>query len=545
MSRCEKQLLVLPALVFFSFLFSCNQHHTKPGPSGFADESFADRLSSLLPSPDTSSVFRRSLENDVRLVYALDDYQPIWIKENYASSDAAEKLIEELEDMQWDGEDTAKYHLGAIRKLKTRLDTTKHNSLNDAIAFDTALTRCYIAAARFLLFGSVSSRRADSLWHHANDSVWSAPQMLVNPETEQPSLADFRSLWPTYELLRREYKRFYTLQSDSSYLNAKFNVGESGQADSIMRMSANYIIQSELPWLQIEPNDTISDQAQLIMAYQSYRSLRVTRKFDSSTRAELAICPDIYMKRLRANMERIRWMKRSPGNLYIVVDVPLMEMYFRRNSINVMHKRVVVGKTIRQTPSLNADMTNIVINPPWGVPPTILKKDVLPGIQKSGNAYLAKKGLRIFDSEGKAVKVGAITARNYRRYSYRQAPGDDNSLGYVKFNMPNKWDIYMHDTPHRDDFGKRDRAQSSGCVRVHEPQEMALYILSELEDKKNYTQGKLDTMISGHKTRWEKLQNKIPVFITYLTAFEDSTSEHVLFTRDIYQRDAKLMALMN
>ena len=243
-------------------------------------------------------------------------------------------------------------------------------------------------------------------------------------------------------------------------------------------------------------------------------------------------------------MERLRWMKRTPGELYVVVDVPLMEMYLRKDGTNLLHKKVVVGKPTRQTPSLNADMANIVINPPWAVPPTILKKDVLPGIQKSGNAYLAKKGLKIYDSEGRNVKVSSVNARNYRQYVYRQAPGDDNSLGYVKFNMPNKWDIYMHDTPHREDFGKRDRAQSSGCVRVHEPQEMALFILSELENRKNYTQGKLDTLISGHKTRWETLKNKIPVFITYLTAFEDAASEHILYTRDIYQRDAKLMSLM-
>jgi L,D-transpeptidase YcbB len=542
-SRCFSFPVVLTGVFFVFLLGACNQRHTKPGPSGFADESFADKLSGLMPSPDTAGNMKRSLDNDIRMVYAMDDYQPIWVKENYASNAAAAKLIEELEDMQWDGVDPEQYNITAIKELKIKLDTSKRNSVEDAIAFDTALTRGYLAAAKFLLFGSISPRRADSLWHHVNDSLWNGPDKLVNQEGEYPSLENFRSEWPTYRLLRNEYMRFVMLQTDSSYLNAKFNI-QPGQADSIMRMSAYYIIRSELPWVEPTENDTLSEHAQLLLSFQTYRSLRPTHKFDSSTLAELATTPELYLSRLRANMERLRWMKRTPGELYVVVDVPLMEMYLRKDGTNLLHKKVVVGRPARQTPSLNADMANIVINPPWAVPPTILKKDVLPGIQKSGNAYLAKKGLKIYDSEGRNVKVSAVNARNYRQYVYRQAPGDDNSLGYVKFNMPNKWDIYMHDTPHREDFGKRDRAQSSGCVRVHEPQEMALFILSELENRKNYTQGKLDTLISGHKTRWETLKNKIPVFITYLTAFEDAASEHILYTRDIYQRDAKLMSLM-
>lgn len=534
----------LSCLLLVTLLYACGRH--KAGPSGFADDNFGDKLSSVLPPPDSVTPGKVQGVNDaLRQVYQADEYQPIWIKENYSSNAAAEKLIAELEEMRWDGIDPDTYKLDYIRNLKTKLDTTKKNSVTDAIAFDTSLTRCYLTASRFLLLGAVKPRKADSLWYHVNDTVWMATDELLNSGGAYPSLDKYRSQLPTYQLLRNEYRRYYTLQSDSSYLNAKFNVQQTGQNDSITRLSAHYIIQAELPWLEIVPNDTISNAAQLILAYQHYKSLRLTRRLDSTTIADLATSPDTYMKRLSANMERIRWMQRETGETYIVVNVPLMELYFRKEGANVMHKRVIVGKKARQTPSLFANMTNVVINPPWGVPPTILKNDVLPGIQKSGRQYLAKKGLKVYDHDGKAVNVSNITAKNYRRYTYKQAPGVDNSLGYVKFNMPNKWDIYLHDTPHREDFPKRDRALSSGCVRVHEPQEMALYILNVLEDRKIYTQGRLDTMISTHKTKWEGLKHKIPVFITYLTAFEDSTGTHVLFPTDIYNRDEKLMALMN
>ncbi len=543
-SRFCHRFLLVQGLFVFALLFSCGRHK-KPGPAGVVDDVFSEKLSGILQPVDTATPRKmRSLGDDLRLVYQLDDYQPIWVKENYKPRAAVTKLIEELEDMQWDGADIAIYNLAEIKDLKIKLDTTKHNSVVDAIRFDTSLTRSYLAAARFLLLGSMQPRKADSLWYHPNDSLWEAPKILVNQDGKYPPLNEFRSKWPTYELLRQEYKRFYALGGDSSYCNAVFNVAQPGQGDSVLRTSAYYIIQTELPTFSAAQNDSISEHKQMILAYQAYRSLRKTGKLDSTTVADLCSGADGYSRRLRANMERIRWMKQSPGDMYIVVNIPLMELFFRKDGTDIMHKRVVVGKPERQTPSLWANMTNIVINPTWGVPPTILQKDVLPGIQKSGKHYLAKKGLKIFDHEGKSVSASNITSKNYRKYSYRQAPGDDNSLGYVKFNMPNKWNIYLHDTPHREDFANRNRALSSGCVRVHEPQEMALFILAELEEKKNYTQGRLDTIISTHKTKSESLKTKIPVYITYLTAFEDSTGKHLQFARDIYQRDEKLMALM-
>ena len=285
----------------------------------------------------------------------------------------------------------------------------------------------------------------------------------------------------------------------------------------------------------------MSEEKQLILTYQSYNSLQKTGKLDSNTLAHLAMPADTFLEKLQANMERIRWMQKQFGDLYLVVDVPLMELFLVRGGAPVIHMRVVVGKPERQTPSLFATMANVVINPPWGVPPTILKEDVIPGLQKSGKKYLTQKGLKAYDRNGKVVPFAALNPHNYKKFTYKQDPGDDNSLGYVKFNLPNPWDIYLHDTPHRGDFGKRNRYLSSGCIRLQSPQEMAVYILSELE-KKRYTPGRLDTIIGTHKTRWEVLTTKIPVHITYLTVYEDTTGKHIQFTRDIYGRDSKLIS---
>ncbi|MBS1690258.1 MAG: L,D-transpeptidase family protein, partial [Bacteroidetes bacterium] len=303
-----------------------------------------------------------------------------------------------------------------------------------------------------------------------------------------------------------------------------------------------YIIKTEMPWANNE-SDTQGEWQQMISNYQYYNDIKVSGRLDSFTIARLSRTPQEINNELRINMERVRWMEQNIGDQYIVVDVPVMELFFRKGGGNVMHMRTVVGKPERQTPSLVANMANVVINPPWGVPPTIMKKDVLPGMSKSGMKYLAKKGLKIYDHKGNVVDASVITEKNYKRYIFKQAPGDDNSLGYVKFNLPNKWDIYLHDTPHRDDFPKRNRFLSSGCVRLEQPQQMALYILGTLENKR-YTQERLDSVIQTHKTRWEILKTRIPVHIVYLTVFEDTTGQHLRFIRDIYQRDDRVLAAL-
>lgn len=542
----SKQVTVsLFSILFVSLVSSCGSHHTKPAPTGFSDDVFMSKLKEILKPIDTATgkVFR-SVSEDVRYTYQSDDYQPIWVKKNYKPIDAAINLLGELEGTYWDGLDTARYHLSVMKDLLLKLDTNKENSVADGIKFDTMLTHCYLLAAKELLMGRVSPKKADSLWFHVNDSLWNVPQLLIAGNKSRPSLNQFRSQMPTYDLLREEYKRYTWLATDTLFTKALAGIKPIRHPDSEMVDNILAVIRYEIPWVKTVPNDSVSELKQLYMAYQGYRGIPLTGRPDSLTLAYLSMPVDTFLQKLTLNMERIRWMQQKFGDLYVLVDIPLMELVLRKDGTNAMHMRVVVGKPQRQTPSLYATMANVVINPPWGVPPTILKKDVLPGLQKGGKKYLDKKGLKVYDREGKRVSASTINSGNYKRYNYKQSPGDDNALGYVKFNLPNKWDIYLHDTPHRTDFVKRFRALSSGCIRLQSPKELALYILSDLESKR-YTMGRLDTVIKTHKTRWELLKNKIPVHITYLTAFEDTTGKHLQYPHDVYHRDDKLMSLLN
>lgn len=541
-------VLVFICLPFF---ISCTSHSLKVKRASeintFDVERFSEDLRGLMKPVDTTDTTHKiqSIAENVRYAYQLNDYAPFWISHDKASK-AADTLLKELEDLRFDGLDPEKYHLSTLQQLKANLKSNGTGvELSHYIAFDTALTYSYLAAAHDLLLGCIVPSTADSLWYHPNDTSWQGPKSLADVG-KYTSLNAYRSVFPTYGLLRQEYGRYLGLLNDSA-LNASIAALQGktsiSKHDSAEKAAVTNIIMTEVPWADTTSDDSTTGWAKMIGNYQYYVDLKPTGKLDKTTIEYLTTPPQHWADELKANMERVRWMEKKLSDLYVLVDVPLMHLFLRQDGANAMYMRVVVGKPIRQTPSLEATMANVVINPPWGVPPTILKKDVLPGITREGQKYLAEKGLAVYDHKGHKVNV-KITAANYKKYIYKQDPGDDNALGYVKFNLPNKWDIYLHDTPHRGDFSKDYRALSSGCIRLQQPQQMAIYILSQLE-KRDFDQARLDSLIQTHKTRWEVLKTKIPVHIVYLTAFEDTTGHHIRFVKDIYKRDSALVSLLN
>jgi murein L,D-transpeptidase YcbB/YkuD len=531
-------------LLSFSFL-SCKHYKTEKAQKRISTdqgaEDFADKLQTMLQTIDTTKAGKHLSDPgyNLRYTYQQNEYMPVWLSQGKPVK-ATAAYLQELEEIRWDGLDPEKYKLSTLKKLHSELLAGK-TGINDLINFDTLFTRSYLMASHDLLLGEINPRKADSTWFYKNDTVWAAPAILLNNDEQYTSLDSFRSSLPTYALLQNAYKYYYELAGDSNLnksLKTLKDIKKPGTADI---SEITKIIQQELPWMN--KNDSVVNNTQLLSAYQYYMGLKPTGIPDSITLAHLSQPLSDITNRLRANMERLRWMQKQFADTYILVNIPLMELFFRKDDCLAMHMRVVVGQPARQTPSLNAFMTSIVINPRWSVPPTILKKDVLPGITKGGSKYLAKKGLIAYNKDGDIIDPSKITPRNYKNYYYRQSPGDDNALGYVKFNLPNPYDIYLHDTPYCNDFTLRSRALSSGCVRVQQPKEMAIYILSQLEGKR-FNEDVLDSMIQEHKTKWEMLKNKIPVSIVYLTAFEDSTGAHPRLLNDVYKRDSSLISLL-
>ncbi len=229
------------------------------------------------------------------------------------------------------------------------------------------------------------------------------------------------------------------------------------------------------------------------------------------------------IKTLMVNMERCRWISNdiTKSKELIVVNIPAYELTFFRDGKPELHSKVVVGKAMHKTVIFSAPMKYIVFRPYWNVPTSILKKEILPAIEKNPN-YLAEHDMEWKDS------------------NVRQRPGPENSLGLVKFLFPNSNAIYLHDTPSKSLFGKEDRAFSHGCIRVAKPKELAAAIM---KDDKKWNPAKIETAMNGGEEYWYTLKNKIPVYIGYFTAWVDADGV-VHFYEDVYKRDEALATLL-
>lgn len=506
-----------------------------PVDAAFSTEDFAEALQQLFPPDnniaDTTGIIKP--EQALALAYQQNGYQPVWIDDRQETL-MATALITELDSLYLDGINPARYQLDALRKCQQKA-IAPTATLGDAIAFDTLCSKMYLSASRDLLLGVANATRTDSQWHHSNDAQWQAYKTVaeIGKTKEYISLDLFRSKWEVYTFLREAGRHYRKLREDTAFCNLKNSVSLK-TPDSVLAA----MIEQELPWLGDSVTDSSKRTATLIKGFQYYFGQKVTGKLDSVSLRCLQQSPDTVLQHIAVNQERVRWMNQLPETTHIIVPLGLMELFLTRDGEEVMHMRTVIGKPGRSTPSLNAPMVNVVINPPWGVPPTILKNDVVPGLTKAGGAYLAKKGLKAYDRKGNLVQSSKVNSSNYKHYDYRQDPGARNALGVIKFNLPNKWDIYLHDTPHKEDFPNRNRAKSSGCVRLQRPLDLGVYILHDMEGNAKLNEEGIDSIVQTRRTRYYNLKNRIPVHIVYLTAYKDSSSNHLRLLDDIYKRDA-------
>jgi murein L,D-transpeptidase YcbB/YkuD len=232
------------------------------------------------------------------------------------------------------------------------------------------------------------------------------------------------------------------------------------------------------------------------------------------------------------NMERWRWLPRKLGNeenTYVMVNVPDYSLTFFHDGKVFWKTKLVVGKPGKPaTPMLSADMKYITVNPTWNVPPSIVENEYLPALQ-SDPSVLDRYGLKIYQDRDGTVHI-------------YQPPGAGNALGRIRFNFPNKFLVYQHDTPDKYLFKRDKRAYSHGCMRVENPLEYATKILSIELPQEHYTVAKLEGMFGNSEININ-LPKPIPVHLTYQTAFVDQDGKLQL-RDDIYGRDARMIAIL-
>jgi murein L,D-transpeptidase YcbB/YkuD len=224
-------------------------------------------------------------------------------------------------------------------------------------------------------------------------------------------------------------------------------------------------------------------------------------------------------QRLRANLERWRWMPREFGRRYLLVNVPAFTVSLIEDNQVVARHRVIVGKPSTPTPQFSATVTGVIVNPWWEIPASIVRESV--------GALMAR-------SPAQARQKGYVVSGGH----YRQRPGPGNALGQIKLVMPNPYNVYLHDTPSKALFDSEVRAFSHGCIRTQDP--FGLFELL-LKGTAGWDRSRLDSVVAGGRTTQVSLAQPLPIYVTYLTIAAEEGGELATFS-DIYGRDPAIVA---
>jgi L,D-transpeptidase YcbB len=280
-----------------------------------------------------------------------------------------------------------------------------------------------------------------------------------------------------------------------------------------------------------------SGLVQAIKAFQFNHGTAPSGKVDARTLAELNIPASARLSTLRENLPRVVEYSKGLGARYIAMNIPsaqlesieLGEVYSRHN--------VVVGKFERPTPTLKSRVSDVVFNPPWNAPASIVAKDIIPKYLADPK-YLDQMKIRVFDGVGgPEIEPSSVDWENTPpdRFHFQQEPGEHNALATVKINFPNKFMVYMHDTPHRELFATMDRYESSGCCRVDQVRHLITWIMNGQD---SYDDNQFELITATAETYETKVQTPPDVRFMYLTGWATEDGR-VNFRPDVYKLDGK------
>jgi hypothetical protein len=302
-------------------------------------------------------------------------------------------------------------------------------------------------------------------------------------------------------------------------------------------------------WDRVRPGDPASIRERLsiegdlaqddnlqgaIRRFQMRHGLRETGTVAGPTLAAMNVPAETRLRQLEASLQRMRSSGFGFGGKYVVVNIPAAAVEAIENGQIRRRYVAVVGKSDRASPPVETQITNVNFNPTWTVPASIIKKDIMPKMQKDPG-YLSRAKIRILDGRGREISPGSIDWSSDRaaNFTLRQDPGVRNSLGQVRIDMPNHLAVYMHDTPSKGLFASDNRFHSSGCVRVQDVRDLVTWLL---QDNGRWSRAETDDAIAEGERRDVRLARPVPVAWTYFTGYgmPDGTAH---FRTDIYELD--------
>ncbi|WP_291143475.1 L,D-transpeptidase family protein [Flavobacterium sp. UBA7680] len=330
-----------------------------------------------------------------------------------------------------------------------------------------------------------------------------------------------------YYPLKESLKKYLEIQRNGGWKPVQLEKGikslqSSDSSLTVQQIRTRLFVEG---YINQDSGSLIFDQSvsDAITAYGTAQNHDFNNKITPRLIEMLNISVQSRIKTISVNMERCRWInpKINAAQEYIAVNIPSFRLLYFREGKPLLTSKVVVGKEFHKTIVFSGSISYIAFSPYWNVPSSILKKEILPKIKKNPN-YLKNQNMEWHNGQ------------------VRQKPGGSNALGLVKFMFPNSHNIYLHDSPSKSFFNMDKRAFSHGCVRVEKARDLAIAIM---EKQANWNSSKVDAAMHLGKENTYVLENKIPVYIAYFTAWADG-SGNIAFYDDLYNRDNALAAVL-
>ncbi len=549
MRQTRKILQVWLSMVAFAFILFSSTTVLKATEMAFQESASEVMLNSLQNQPK---------HGFLRKLYAQLLFMPVWMHEKDLSAAAKEFFAYIKNDGTLDK--NGKLYQDTLRLEQKAQEVYGNNgTLVQKVDLEFKISQLYEGYTNYAYFGSINwgafNARISNLMVNDVSTEWVLHRPYANPigMVENAALGgslkkQLHAATPTayrYKALQKELQRYMDIKANGGWptvlLQSKLKLGDSDEG--VLALRERLRITGDYIPCENSVEDVVYDAClqSAVKRFQSRNGLVSDGVVGGGTQRVLNKSVDDRITTIRLNLDRIKWLAKRNAKRHIVINIPDFKFYFEENGKLRQTMRVVTGKPNHPTPIFSDTVEYIVLNPYWNVPKSIIQKEFVPKLIRNPNA-MKRKGIEIRQGWGKNAKVINPKKINWRNYvdgtpmpfHFAQLPGKKNALGKVKFLFPNKFAVYMHDTPSKSLFKRSKRAFSHGCIRLQKPREL-LKTFSTFNSNIDFD--KAQSILKGKEKTHINLKEKVPVDVIYLTAWIDYDGK-LQFRDDVYHYDA-------
>jgi len=528
------------------------------GTTGSADL----QASELEYQEAASEVIMNSLQGQgkhsfLRKLYSQLFFTPLWMHENGISK-AAKELFTYIKN---DGtlDKTGKLYQDALLlEARTAEVYSANGTTAQKVDLEFKISQLYEGYTNYAYLGSINwgafNARISNLMVNDVSTEW----VLHRPDVDALSMAEHAALGGSlgkelkkaipnkykYKALQNELIKYREIKANGGWLpilltgTLKAGASLQGVYDlrERLRVTGDYVP------CENSTEGLVYDKCLqgAVKRFQKRNGLSVDGEVGPGTLKVLNKTVDERITTILLNLDRIKWLKKRNTKRHVIINIPDFMLYFEEDGKLRQNIRTIVGKPKNPTPIFSNTVKTIVLNPYWNLPTSIIQKEMIPKLLKNSNA-MAKKGIEISTGWGKNAKKIQASSVNWAQYRYSkgvpfrfaQVPGPRNALGKVKFLFPNKYAVYMHDTPSKSLFNRSRRAFSHGCIRLQKPREL-LKTFASFNSNVNFE--KSQKILKGKDKTYMALKSPVPVDVIYLTAWVDYDGK-LQFRNDVYNYD--------